>query len=202
MQQKIGIPLSLILAFLTLRMGLDAILWSHLSPYASYAFEFSFVALTGWYYRKRIHFFNFHWTHLFSDFILPLGAGFGIYKLAVFSLLPIPFDLKSSELIFLLLFVGPLLEELIFRMALWEIIQDLIPKKAFVLILTTLLFSFGHLQSLWAVPAELRAFVLYQSLYVILLGLGAGWRRLESKSLLAPMLIHCTFNLGFFLGSL
>lgn len=194
-------PIMCLGLYLAVRLGLDSVLWRNITPYAAYAFELVFVIIVGWFYRQRLKCFGFRPTQVLTDGLLPLGAGFATYKLALFSLLPIPFDLQSTELIFLLLIVAPVLEELIFRMALWEPIKDLTASPAVLLVSTTLLFSFGHLQALWSVPQELRAFVLYQSLYVIILGLGAGWRRLQSQTLLAPILVHFSFNLGFFLAS-
>ena len=92
-------------------------------------------------------------------------------------------------------------EELVFRLALWEPLKALLPSKNFVLVTSALLFSVGHLIALWAVPAEYKAFVLVQTFYVILLGLGAGYRKLKTESVLSAILVHFGFNLGFYLVS-
>ena len=55
--------------------------------------------------------------------------------------------------------------------------------------------------ALWTVPEQFRSFVLYQTLYVIILGLAAGWQRLRQNSILAGILLHFSFNLGFYIAS-
>lgn len=195
------IAFGLLAVFVIFRMGLDFVVWRKISVYASYLFEAMFVSVAWYLYRDRIRMVAFQKAQVLTDLLLPLGAGFVIYRLAVFSLIPIPFDLTGWETIFLLTLFGPVLEELIFRMGLWEPMADLFADRAFLLVTSTVLFSIGHLLSLWVVPQELRSFVLYQSLYVILLGLGTGWRRLASSSLIAPILVHMSFNIGFFLAS-
>lgn len=202
MQKKMLMPLSLLVFFIVFRLGLDFIFWRNISVYASYAFECVFVGLVWFLYRDQIKLFKFYFKQLISDFLIPILSGFAIYKLAVYSLIPIPFDLKSLETIILLTTFGPILEELIFRMALWEPLKNIFTKTSHVIILSTILFAVGHLQALWFVPESLRSFVIYQTLYVIILGLGAGWRRSESQSLFAPILLHISFNFGFYLASL
>ena len=53
----------------------------------------------------------------------------------------------------------------------------------------------------FAVPDEFKNFVMYQTVYVIVLGLAAGYRRLKANSVLAAILIHFGFNLGFYIAS-
>ena len=85
-------------------------------------------------------------------------------------------------------------------MALWESLGELLKKSSLVIIGTTLLFSLGHLMSFYAVPLGYKPFILIQTLYVILLGLGAGYARLITGSVTAAMVVHFCFNFGFFLA--
>lgn len=188
-----------ILFFLVFRLGFDSF-WQQLSPYYAYVFELAFVGTVGFIYRQQIK-----WKVEITDNLIPVAlsfaGGFAIYKLAPFSGIAIPFDLTVTETIFLLLILAPILEELIFRMALWEPMKTIFKKPSTIVIGTSILFSVGHLMSLWAVPEQFRVFVLYQTLYVILLGLGAGWRRLVTGSVTAAILVHFGFNFGFFIAS-
>jgi membrane protease YdiL (CAAX protease family) len=52
----------------------------------------------------------------------------------------------------------------------------------------------------WFVPAEWRVFIALQTLYTVLLGLGAGWRRMVVGSIAIAVLIHWGFNFGFLMA--
>lgn len=152
-----------VLVYIFVRIGGDP-WWRTLTSWAAYSFEIVFVVVVGFIYRERL---NLRTSILFAltSSLLATGAGFSIYKLIVSAGLKVPFDFNSGEILFLLLLFGPILEELIFRMALWDSLSDLFKKKNdLVLITTTLLFSIGRLQAFWSVPLEYRPFVLIQAL--------------------------------------
>lgn len=194
-------PLALIASYLAIRWGLDPY-WREISQYYSYAYELIFSLVVGWCYRHELK-FKIKWSQEFRVGFLPaLLGGALIYKLITFSGITVPFDFQSFELIFLLLILAPVLEELLFRMALWETSQKVFKSAPVTLVMTTLFFSVGHLMALWHIPAPYKPFVLIQTLYVIFLGLGAGYRRIQSGTFLAGILVHFAFNLGFFLAAL
>lgn len=175
--------------------------WRLVSPYFAYGFEVVFVGACYLFYRSQIQIGKIQNIHPVVDIFIPLGGGYLVYKLAGFAGIGIPFDLSGGETIFLLLILAPFLEEAIFRMALWEPLKALVKSPAVLLCSSALLFSAGHFVALWSVPEPYRVFVLYQSLYVILLGLGCGWRRYKTNSVLNAIGVHISFNLGFFLAS-
>lgn len=191
--------IGIILFYLISRLALDSF-WQQVSPYYAYAFEVIFVFAVGIIYKRQLR-----WKIQIIENLLPIMiailGGFAIYKLAPFSGISIPFDLNATETICLLLIVAPILEEAIFRMALWEPMEKIFKKQSTTLIGSSILFSLGHFIALWTVPEQFRAFVLYQTLYVILLGLGAGWRRLVTGSVVPAILVHFGFNFGFFIAS-
>lgn len=193
--------ISLIAIYLILRMGLETF-WRSASEYYSYFFEVIFVLVTYLIWRKNIRI----WKKIdLSDFIfscIALASGFLIYKMASPIGLIVPFDFQSKLTLFFLLIVAPLLEEFLFRMALWESLKIIYNKKWFLIGTTTILFSIGHLLSYWFVPSEFKTFVVYQSIYVIFLAIALGWQRSKTNSLSVPILIHFMFNLGFALASL
>jgi membrane protease YdiL (CAAX protease family) len=199
MAKNVWVSLGIISFYLVFRLGFDSF-WQQRSPYYAYAFEVVFVCVIGFLSKQQVK-----WQVVITDNLIPVAmsfaGGFAIYKLAPFSGIVIPFDLTVAETIFLLLILAPILEELIFRMALWEPMTAIFRKSSTIVIGTSILFSVGHLISLWAVPEQFRVFVLYQTLYVILLGLGAGWRRLATGSPTASILVHFGFNFGFFIAS-
>lgn len=199
MTKKMWQAVGFLAAYFGIRWGMDQSFWQTLSPYYAYGFEILFVAVALLVYRGRCG-FRLNPGQLWLPFIFLFVGGWAIYELAIYANLTIPFDLQGGETIFLLLILAPVLEELLFRFALWEPAKDLWKKDSTVLIATTAFFSFGHLTALWTVPVEYRSFVLYQTLYVVVLGLACGWVRLAANSLAAPMLLHFAFNLGFFLA--
>ncbi len=189
----------LLVVFIFVRILLETI-WRSLSEYYSYFFELFFIALTFFIYRKRITV----WKKLrLKDWLialLSLASGLVIYKLASPLGLIVPFDFKARETLFFLLIVAPLLEEALFRGALWETLKGFSSRGWFLIIGSTFLFSIGHLASFWFVPEEFKSFVLYQATYVIFLALVLGRQRLKTNSLSVPVVIHFVFNLGFYLG--
>jgi membrane protease YdiL (CAAX protease family) len=129
-------------------------------------------------------------------------VGFIIYRLALKSTILIPFDFTNTINVFLLLILAPILEEFIFRFSLWEATDNLIKNKEIQIWISSLLFSIGHLIAFYMLPPDYRPFVLYQSVYVIILGIACSKMRQESNGLIGSILIHFLFNFGFYLGGL
>lgn len=173
-----------------------------IGAYTAYIFEAAFVLIVGLYYRKRIGFHFRFLTELKMSFIPALIVGFIVFLLAKPLNISIPFDLKSSETVLFLLVIAPILEEFIFRMALWQPLVDIFKKPNYALIITSLVFAYAHFHSYWFVPEQFYPFIYYQSLYVIPLALYCGYRLMKTGSIVSPIAVHLGFNLGFFLGSL
>ena len=186
--------------YLLLRVLPDFVFWRNLEAFYSYLFECIFVFSVYFFFKAQVRFL-FLKEDLYFSFLPALIGGFLIHQLATRSGIVIPFNLSSPETIFLLLILAPILEEFIFRMALWEPLSVLFKSKSNVLILTSVLFSLGHFMAFFVVPYEYRVFVLYQTLYVILLGLACGWRRWVTGSVLSAIFLHFGFNLGFLIAA-
>lgn len=191
----------LILTFAALRMGADTILWSKIHPYYSYAFEILFVISVALYYRQRRPWFLKPQKRDLGLSFLMILAGFLIYVLAGVLGMGVPYDLDSMITIFFLLLVAPILEELIFRLALWDAFRSINDQALLPIVGSTVLFSIGHLVAYWVVPSSIQPFVLYQSLYVIPLSLVISYRRHYARSVTPAMLLHFGFNFGFLLAS-
>lgn len=173
-----------------------------LNDYASYYFEAGFVLLVAALFRKRVHFRPILSEDIELAIALSLLAGLVGYRCAGALGLIIPWDLNSRENLLFLLLIGPILEELVFRLAIWELLTAWISNWIAVLIITSGLFSFAHFFAWFSVPAEFHSFVAYQTAYVFFLALACGIARKRSGSMTPPILIHATFNLGFYLGFL
>ena len=98
----------------------------------------------------------------------------------------------SSNEVLMLLILFPITEELFFR----GIIQPIIHKKfsktwhsiSAANVLTSLLFSFSHLfnhNPFWALSTFLPSMIF-------------GWSKDRYNTLLAPLMLHCYYNAGWF----
>jgi membrane protease YdiL (CAAX protease family) len=193
--------LLIVISYLLLRMGLEAILWSKLHPYYSYGFEILFVAAVALYYRQHRPWFLTPQKRDLGISLLMILAGILTYEMAGVLGMGVPYDLDSLVTIIFLLLVAPILEELIFRLALWEALKSINGQALLPIIGSTVLFSLGHLVAYWVVPSSIQPFVLYQSLYVIPLSIVISYRRHYARSVMPAILLHFGFNLGFLLAS-
>jgi membrane protease YdiL (CAAX protease family) len=199
-----AIAIGIIAIYAIIRFGMTRKL-DAMGAYASYVFELGLVVMAAIYYRKRIRLQIDRIQEVLLSFAPGLVGGTLIYL----GLKPLgiaaPFEMRTFEPILLLVLVGPILEELIFRFTLWNPLLDLSRKGRggvrSTLIVTSLLFAYAHLHVIWFVGPELRAFIAYQTIYVLALAAYCGWRLIRTGSILSPIVVHIGFNLGFFLGS-
>lgn len=182
------------------RMIAEPFFWSQFSPYYSYLFEILFVTASIYTFHS-----DFRWKKLPKKFtfifLITFLTGLITFHSTKTLNLFVPFNFSSLDTVILLLIVAPILEEAIFRLALWDAFHQIIQNQYILILITTFLFMAGHLSAYWFVPAEYRAFVLFQSLYVIFLGLLAGFTRLKTSSVNGPILLHFAFNFGFFFSA-
>lgn len=172
-----------------------------INPYTSYIMEFVFVLIaasfSGGTFSSRFSLSRVTGV----AFVVSLAAGFLIFRAAAALEIAVPFDLSGSETIFFLLVVAPVLEELIFRFFLWEPLEALIKKPWVVWVVTSVVFSYSHLHSIWFVPDEIYPFIEYQTAYTFLLGLGCGYFVYRYHSIAGAIAVHFAFNLGFYLAA-
>ncbi len=189
-----------LLTYIAVRFGFSKQLDSA-GFYAGYLFEIVMVGLAGIIYHDRIRMkLENPVSELAKAFIPSMVLGAAAFLATKPLGLVVPFDLGSMEAILFLILIGPVLEEFIFRMALWQPLKDLMgPRTA--LIGTTLIFAYAHFHAYWFVPAEYKTFVIYQTIYVLGLGFYCGWRLSRTSALTAPLLVHLAFNLGFYLST-
>lgn len=200
--ERIGIPIFILAFYGVVRFGLTQWLDSF-GEYASYIFETAFVSLVGFYYRDRLKLSLNLSKELLGGFAPAVLLG-GISFLCTKPLgLIVPFDLRSNETILFLLLIGPILEEMIFRMALWESVVDLTRSISpyAILPVSVLIFSYAHFHAYWFVPEQIRPFVIYQALYVMPLAAYSGYRKFRTGSISPAILVHVGFNAGFFAAS-
>jgi membrane protease YdiL (CAAX protease family) len=191
---------SLAFGYMIVRFGLTAQL-DFLGTYASYVLEFITVGIVLFLYRKNISGSFLLNSAIVKPAVFSLLAGFSVYNLSSRIGVAIPFDFKGLELLIFLLLVAPVLEELVFRFFLWKATTWLTLNRVTTLILTSVFFSYAHLHAIWFSPSEIHGFLIYQTIYTLFLGLACGYMVFKWNSVLGAILVHFTFNLGFYLAT-
>lgn len=174
--------------------------YSILSGGSLYLFEIIFIALSMLYFWKRGLAQQLVSKLSGSDSLL-LGAnlilGFVTFHGAKLVGATVPFNINSLSICLMLVVVAPILEELIFRHALFIPLQKLLKSTPLVILITSLIFSYSHFRAFFGGSGAIRTFVIYQSVYTFLIALLWGFYRIKRKSLVLAMLMHAAFNLGF-----
>jgi membrane protease YdiL (CAAX protease family) len=88
--------------------------------------------------------------------------------------------INAVVLIAVIAVIGPLAEELVFRGYIWSRLRAALPAWA-VVVATSLLFAAAHLDPAQAIP-------------LVFTGLFLGWLRLQSGSILLPVIAHIANN--------
>jgi hypothetical protein len=176
-------------------------IYSQLGVYSQYIFEtvliFSSILIVG----------NFLTTKQSKTkkpiFILGLilVSGFLARTVADQINLIIPFDIHNFEVMIFLLFIGPILEELLYRGIFIECLKKFHITNKLIIIASAALFSISHIRIINQIPNELITFVQYQGIYTLLLGAACAWLRINF-SIYWSILGHLLFNLGFYLACL
>lgn len=174
----------------------------NMMAYGSYVFEVLFVFFVMNVYKEKTHKPRLPNVSEWFFGAVSLMLGLGVYAFATASNIPIPFDLTSMEAVLFLLVIGPILEELLFRQALWFAFEELFKNKWLTLATTSILFSFAHFYAYFHYEGEVRRFIIYQTAYTLLLGVWWGLSYLRTHNIAQNINLHMTFNLGFYIGYL
>ncbi|HTL11787.1 MAG TPA: CPBP family glutamic-type intramembrane protease [Bdellovibrionota bacterium] len=171
--------------------------------YASYIFEFAFVGLAAYLYRGKFRFELRPDRRFWAASALCAIVGFGISVATVKAGVGIPFAMDQGVTIFFLLTLSPVLEELLFRMALLLPLAQLLAKRnaSVTIAANAALFAAVHWVAVFQVNSSVAPFVAVQSVYTLALGgLCASWM-MRTTSVAYPMGLHFFFNVGFYLGA-
>jgi membrane protease YdiL (CAAX protease family) len=197
--------LAIIVFYFVVRFGFLKQL-DHLSLYGTYYFEALFVATVVFFHRDQLKLKLKANLPLLRDAFICWGLGLGVFAIAHSCNIPIPWDLFDKETIIFLLLIGPILEEFLFRQALWrptEVLFSLKNKRTttvITVVVTGLFFSFGHFHAYFGIPEFLKIFILFQTAYTFLMALWWGARYAQTGILSVPIILHMMFNFGFWIG--
>ncbi len=169
-----------------------------LPSYSSLLFEVLFALTCIIIYWEGIDFINFFFDkRLFFIYFLLGGI---CLATARFNQWSIPFDFQEPSLFFHMVLLGPVVEELLFRLGFWKLIENMpLRFKYDHIILTSLFFSASHFYAYYLVPDNFKTFVLFQTLYTLFIGVMWALDFYQRRSYTTLVALHMSFNLGFFL---
>ncbi len=185
-------------SYILLRYGFSG--WMDgLGTAAYFAVEVGFVSVYAVIFRKQFSLFGPKTSQAGYAWAIPLNLVLGVvlYRAAGVLDIAIPFDFSNFSFLFLMIFLGPISEELIFRFLVWLPFEGIFKAKYFVVIVTSVLFSLSHFWAYGQVDKAVQQFVVYQTIYTFFLALHWGERRATTAGLLAPILLHISLNLSF-----
>lgn len=107
-----------------------------------------------------------------------------------------------ENLLLQMLILAPIIEELVFRGAFFEIQKYCEKRTKVLLFFNAILFSLSHLSGIFNLPIEFHGFIFFQMIYTLILGWVCAKSRLESQGFFEPILLHFCFNLVFYIGVL
>jgi membrane protease YdiL (CAAX protease family) len=170
--------------------------------YSDYFFEAIFVVLVYLATNTRP---NFDFVIRRQLYLLILFAFlFGVFTFAVAQLanFKIPLNFKSFETIVFLVLIGPVIEEFVMRGAFWQLLKLMKLNYKAIIALTAIFFSLSHLYSILFVDMYFYPFIIYQTVYTLILGLWWGYQRHKTLMISDVIYLHIFFNLGFYLSAM
>ena len=189
----------ILLLLFAFRIIFDGVLWRTLPLEYAYIYELSVILLAAWFYRTSLASLL---KPKFNSYTAIVSIAFPLLGLATFRLmsplgLVFPMDLRDAYMLTIALAIAPILEEGLFRFVLWNTFDDLKVKPFFLILLTSLLFSFSHFLSYFYLTDILQDFILFQTAYTFILSILLGVVRMRSGSLTICIWAHFLYNLGF-----
>lgn len=191
----------ILLFYLIVEFGFGHVL-DQWHAWARYAFEIGFAAAAIVLQSLRVQFrFPFDKRYA-AQLPLALLGGTTAYAACAWLDFNIPFDFTNAKELTLFLLLGPVIEELVYRQALFPAMERLYRERWPALLANAALFAYSHFYAYFFVPEEFRPFILGQSAYAFLAGL--WWARTfqRTRSVTASTALHVVFNFGFYLGVL
>ena len=179
--------------------------WQDLAPEGwsisvSYVFDVMFVlcilSLSG----KKNYIGKTIPRNLIIRLILVLGIAFlAITILYLSDTLVSPF--KHVDLLFIqMLILAPIIEELVFRGAIYELFKNAGVKIWVNNLINSILFSASHIPAFYVLPVEFHPFIYFQLKYAFVLGHLCAKSRERTHGVLEPIILHFVFNLVFYLA--
>lgn len=165
----------------------------------SYLFDILFCVISLFVFKLRLKVKGQDLKGATSRIIAIVGiASFSLFLVNI-SKFPAPF--KYIEQLFLqILILAPIVEEFIFRFAIFGATEKYFKNKNHLLLSNSLLFSISHAPGIFMLPSQFHGFIYIQLGYTFLLGWICSKARLKTGSIIEPIIIHFVFNLLFYIA--
>jgi hypothetical protein len=195
---------ALAIGFLLLYFGVSFAGWFALdsvSPYAIYGFQALFGLIILLIYR------NWQWKIKSLSFaagvalFFAFAAGFSVVEACEVLHYAIPVSFKDPETVLWLLVLSPVLEEWVFRGALWKLFERITGSPWPAFLLTAIASSYSHYAAISSLDPKYAPFLRFQAIFILGLGLICGGLRLQF-GWFAAAIAHVVFNFGFWLGAI
>jgi membrane protease YdiL (CAAX protease family) len=187
-----------ILAYFIPSFSFDFVFESWQQGLTPYYYELGFVLVSIYIFRSKFSLKtkNKRMTHFLRYFCMGLLT---LLFCKIFST-NLPFDLNSNMVKLSIVFIGPILEELVFRFAIWNAIEKITDCKKTPLHVTSILFGVAHFKAIFIITPPYITYITFQTLYTLILGYALGKRYEQNRNVLEVILLHILFNLGFLLA--
>lgn len=179
--------------------------WASLAPAhwtisVSYVFDV-FFALTILNLTSKS---NFLGKIIPKNFIIRIVLVLGVALLCITILhlsemLKSPFKFLENQFIQMLI-LAPIIEELVFRGAIYELFKVAKVKIWVNNLINSILFALSHAYALTVLPDEFHPFIFFQLKYTFVLGHLCAKSRERTYGILEPILLHFIFNLVFYVA--
>lgn len=199
--KKILINILILVVYLIIRVFVDSI-WDSLPIFAPYLFDLIYFSSCFYLYKSNWNFSKQVSRNEKLEITLSFLLGFiTLYSGELLGFSP-PFEFHSFTVALLLIFIGPILEELIFRFSFVSALKNMHGNKYFLMITSAILFSLAHYWSIFSIPQQFKGFVYYQTFYTLIIGLWWGYNYLKYNNMFNSVFLHIAFNFGFYLGGI
>lgn len=171
----------------------------HQSISSSYFFDLLFFAIVAFSLKEKVKTKLIYPEKLFLKCILISFTAIVIIMINQKLSLNAPFK-YLDKLVIQILFLAPVIEELVFRFSILNLLKRLNINLKWQIFVNSFLFAVSHIQALWILPKDFQGFILYQVGYTFLLGWICTKAMIMHKNILAPIIIHFIFNFIFYLA--
>jgi membrane protease YdiL (CAAX protease family) len=112
----------------------------------------------------------------------------------------VPFSFENKFDVIMLILLGPLLEECIFRLFIYFSLNNLLIHNNFKVIIVSIIFSLSHFKAYFYVDDTLKSFIIYQSIYTLIISFLWTYQFSKDNNITTPIISHVSYNFGFYIG--
>ena len=165
----------------------------------TYVFDIIFGIVTLLIYKKKNLIGSIDKVLFLKHMGVVIGLGICLVGFSLLVKFNAPFKF-IDHLFIQILVLAPIIEELVFRGAIFEVHANSKLKKMAIIGLSSVLFSISHTPALWHLPSEFHSFIIFQLFYTLILGWICAYSRALTGGIVAPISLHFGFNLVFYIA--